>query len=1073
MADSIGEVVIKLEADMQDVIRQLQSMGEGITQMGNKISGAFAKSQKDADSAIDGIIASLKKLATHPIEFAKDTKGFEEFATNVKEAIENPLGSAGEAAQGFLEMLGPVGTAVGAVGAAFYEAYEKLHEFVDEEARAVIETRNMGLMLNLSYEDTKELSMMASIAGVDIGSLTMGARKLAEALTDPAPSKAKDALKALGITATDSGEALKQVLEKLSEIPDKTERTALAFELLGRGAVRLMPLIENHERLLGAVKRLNAGVDPQALINEFEATKELALAMGELAEGVANFLVNFTPLMTILQRAKDLFVEWGHEIKSVTDALSNLGDVDAEADAKIAVLNKSIEKQMEDLNKVNTLLGMYADLHDRLGISVTGVKDRVTEWTDKYYASLEGMKAKLSELETAHKKLGEMLLPAAPGSKPPSFTEMKEAAEKRPLREAQFADQTKEITDLKAAIKALEDAANETADKFRPFALAVKSFDAAVLVAQMKQAEAEMNKWVNAVAAAGGMAKFAANWARDFAEAAEAVDPVTQAAITADLEHRKEVLQALAATPGAVPAITALQQAFLDIGVSIDGVKDKVSDAVRSFAVIAAQAGSVEALEAGWNAVGSAISTLSKTDLPTAIQMQGEYIAGLKRLHAGTLDILEAEKARIEMEIKLAEQQGTNADTYYRQLDNINVLIQGQIDRTKGLGREVEETLTPIVRNMWQEWARGFATAITEAKNFGQTMMNVLKQIENQILAGLIGVGLKHLEEALGGVLAKMKNVVLQKIGVALGGGDDKAIQATKANTEKLGQHGEKLDKNTEQVKAAGDQIKGASDQIKDQVAPLTDQIGHEVDAIKQDLVPAIDRLIEALDSYRPAGGTGTRPQVGQALAGGGGTGLGAAVGSVIGELPHAAGGAGSLAGAMAKVGAAIPILSNILRLHMFTIQRQREATVQASEALTQDTAATVGNTSSTGLIGSVMSILETATGYNTGATNLNTIALYTSKLIPSAQEGGQVMRTGVALIHAGETVASKNIMQGVGEGLSANATGSGVSNNNINFDGAVFHGVPDRRYVGSIMDSAVRQLRQSSRTWAFDPTGR
>jgi hypothetical protein len=42
----------------------------------------------------------------------------------------------------------------------------------------------------------------------------------------------------------------------------------------------------------------------------------------------------------------------------------------------------------------------------------------------------------------------------------------------------------------------------------------------------------------------------------------------------------------------------------------------------------------------------------------------------------------------------------------------------------------------------------------------------------------------------------------------------------------------------------------------------------------------------------------------------------------------------------------------------------------------------------------------------------------------------------------------------------------------NVNFDGAKFHGVPDQRYVSQIMDSAVRQLRNSSRTWAFNPTG-
>jgi hypothetical protein len=32
---------------------------------------------------------------------------------------------------------------------------------------------------------------------------------------------------------------------------------------------------------------------------------------------------------------------------------------------------------------------------------------------------------------------------------------------------------------------------------------------------------------------------------------------------------------------------------------------------------------------------------------------------------------------------------------------------------------------------------------------------------------------------------------------------------------------------------------------------------------------------------------------------------------------------------------------------------------------------------------------------------------------------------------------------------------------------------VPDQRYVNSIMDTAVRSLRNASRSWAFNPKGR
>jgi hypothetical protein len=108
------------------------------------------------------------------------------------------------------------------------------------------------------------------------------------------------------------------------------------------------------------------------------------------------------------------------------------------------------------------------------------------------------------------------------------------------------------------------------------------------------------------------------------------------------------------------------------------------------------------------------------------------------------------------------------------------------------------------------------------------------------------------------------------------------------------------------------------------------------------------------------------------------------------------------------------------------------------------------------------------------------------------------------AIVHGGEIVANESMMHSLGTGLGeantaatmrsvAGLTAAGAnmgrmaatqdvaaqlasrnvaSGGTVSFQGAVFHGVPDQRYVGSIMDNAVRQLRNSSRTWAFNPTG-
>jgi len=71
-----------------------------------------------------------------------------------------------------------------------------------------------------------------------------------------------------------------------------------------------------------------------------------------------------------------------------------------------------------------------------------------------------------------------------------------------------------------------------------------------------------------------------------------------------------------------------------------------------------------------------------------------------------------------------------------------------------------------------------------------------------------------------------------------------------------------------------------------------------------------------------------------------------------------------------------------------------------------------------------------------------------------------------------GKTMRDSMATQTRAMGQVLGTTESKVGNYTLSFDGAVFHGVPDARYVNSIFDNAVRQLRTSSRSWAFNPRG-
>jgi hypothetical protein len=53
---------------------------------------------------------------------------------------------------------------------------------------------------------------------------------------------------------------------------------------------------------------------------------------------------------------------------------------------------------------------------------------------------------------------------------------------------------------------------------------------------------------------------------------------------------------------------------------------------------------------------------------------------------------------------------------------------------------------------------------------------------------------------------------------------------------------------------------------------------------------------------------------------------------------------------------------------------------------------------------------------------------------------------------------------------LAANKVAAGAAT--ISFDGATFHGVPDQRYVSTCWGYYGQNVSNSTRTWAFNPTG-
>jgi hypothetical protein len=207
---------------------------------------------------------------------------------------------------------------------------------------------------------------------------------------------------------------------------------------------------------------------------------------------------------------------------------------------------------------------------------------------------------------------------------------------------------------------------------------------------------------------------------------------------------------------------------------------------------------------------------------------------------------------------------------------------------------------------------------------------------------------------------------------------------------------------------------------------------------------------------------------------------LASAVGSKeLGRIMSIVGGAvGALSMAM-KLGQAIGAVAHPVAQGVQTAAQTANTAAQSANtaAVAASTAADATVVASNTAVVASNAALTAAIAVLTTAVVDQTIATYATGFIPFAQHGAAVQRTGAAIIHSGEVVANAAMMKHIGGAMLDNigaqlGAAPAKTGATVSFDGAVFHGAPSPQYVQSLMNNAVGQLRNSSRTWAFNPTG-
>ena len=132
------------------------------------------------------------------------------------------------------------------VGGAMFGAANKASEAASQIA-------DMSVRTGLATGTLQELKFASEQVGVNFESITNASAKLNKVMADAADGneKAGAAFSQLGVEVTGSdgklramGEVFPEVLTKLADMENKSERNALAMQMFGKGAVELVPLLD-------------------------------------------------------------------------------------------------------------------------------------------------------------------------------------------------------------------------------------------------------------------------------------------------------------------------------------------------------------------------------------------------------------------------------------------------------------------------------------------------------------------------------------------------------------------------------------------------------------------------------------------------------------------------------------------------------------------------------------------------------------------------------------------------------------------------------------------------------------
>lgn len=391
------------EAELAKMQGELDANTDALKKMTSpldKVRSAFAAT-KEQGGGVKEVLANLKDEFTLSTDSAK---GLGTALTDIAGhfGIKLPEGAkkAADALNGINAGAALAVTGIGLLAAAIVKAEKALISMTKESAEYAKEIKTLSSVTGQSAESLQEFDYAAEMIGVSSDrirdSLKETTNKMQEAATGT--GDAYEAYNKLGVEITDVDGQLRSAedvfydtIDALGEMKNKTERDALAMDLMSESAQELNPLIEigsdGFKQYAQEAHSMGYVLDNEALTALTEVD-DAYQRLQKSQEGAKNQLsAEFAPYLTeFYEKITKLIKDGGQALKDsgIVDSfgmlLETVGDIIAPTDQ---LSSDTVPKLTEALRPLAEIMAGIADTIDFISGAATVLTTGIWDW-DKW-----------------------------------------------------------------------------------------------------------------------------------------------------------------------------------------------------------------------------------------------------------------------------------------------------------------------------------------------------------------------------------------------------------------------------------------------------------------------------------------------------------------------------------------------------------------------------------------------------------------------------------------------------------------------------------------------------------------